>query len=110
MKVVFRVFSSLVFAYLALELAAEVRAQRPPHCPPCDVRRCENTTLVQESCPHAGLVMDTCACCRICGSIFGEPCGGAYGYLGTCEYDLKCTVDPSEYLNGANISGVCTSG
>jgi hypothetical protein len=105
MKVVFRY---LAVIYTVLQLAVEVQTTPlPPNCI-CDIRRCENVTLVQESCPEAQLVRDTCGCCKICGSRFGEPCGGAYGYLGTCEYGLKCTVDPSEYLNGANISGVCT--
>ena len=106
MKSFFRVSAVVIFV---LQLAVVVETQRPPHCPSCNIRRCENETVLQESCPEAQLVWDTCVCCKICGSRFGEPCGGAYGYLGTCEYGLDCTVEPSIYLSGTNISGECSS-
>lgn len=96
--------------YLLLEAAVIVETQRAANCSPCVPRRCENETLVQESCPDSKLVNDPCGCCKICGSRFGEPCGGAYGHVGTCEYgELICTADLERYLTGEDISGVCTS-
>ena len=106
MKTIFTSFSWPAVVILLVGLAPGV-AQ--PNCPKCDITRCENVTLVQESCPQSQLVNDPCACCSICASRFGEPCGGPYGVAGTCEYDLICTANPMEYLNGVNISGTCTS-
>ena len=107
------ILARLAFACIALRLyiVLDVKGQSTtgPLCPECDVATCENETLVQEICPDSTLVADPCGCCKVCGRIFGEPCGGAYEYLGKCEYHLVCTAKRSEYLKGVNISGVCTS-
>ena len=105
------IFARLAFACIALKLALDVRGQSATGqlCPECDVDTCENETLVQESCPDSTLVADPCACCKVCGRTFGETCGGAYEYLGKCEYSLVCTANSAEYFNGVNISGICTS-
>ena len=94
-------WSLIIFACLML---AFVKAE----CPLCDLTTCMNLTALEESCPNE-LVYEPCGCCRICGSGFGEPCGGAYAVNGTCEYDLKCTADSRQYLNGVDIIGICTS-
>lgn len=96
-------------AFVCLAMAQSGSGVSPPHCPLCIVEKCENVTLVQASCPGAQLVNDWCGCCRECGRVFGESCGGEYGYLGKCEYRLECTADSSEFLNGVNVSGICTS-
>ena len=106
------IFARLALACIALKLTADALGQSatgPMLCPDCDKENCENETLVQESCPDAKLVADPCGCCRVCGRMFGETCGGAYEYLGKCGYELICTADSSEYLYGHNISGICTS-
>lgn len=105
-----KILTLLAFAYVLTELAVQVWGQvEPPNCPLCNIRECDNDTVVQKSCPGAQLVRDPCGCCKRCGRRFGETCGGAYEYIGRCELNLMCTASPSEYLNGANISGVCTS-
>ena len=108
-----RVFAMLglrfMFACLALEFAARSHGQVRP-CPECVPRLCENVTVLQATCPDRQLVPEPCGCCQMCGSGFGEPCGGPYGSAGICEFgDLICTANPSEFLNGANITGTCTS-
>lgn len=103
----------LAFLCLAMELIAQVCGDSSGGssgtCPLCDVSTCDNETVLQESCPGVQLVNDPCGCCKQCGREFNESCGGAYGYLGKCVPKLKCTVDPSVYLTGVNISGICTS-
>lgn len=104
-----KILPLFAFACVVLELVALVQGQNePPDCV-CNTRLCENETVLQESCPDTELVGDVCGCCKRCGRKFGETCGGAYEYIGRCEYELVCTADQSEYLNGVNISGVCTS-
>lgn len=96
-------------AFVCLAMAQISGGVNPPHCPLCNVEKCENVTVVQESCPDVQLVNDRCGCCKECGRVFGESCGGAYGYLGKCEYKLVCTANSSQFLNGVNVSGICTS-
>lgn len=110
MRTFVNMFARLAFVCLAMELVCgDSSGGSSNTCPLCDISTCENETVVQESCPGVKLVNDPCACCKQCGRVFGESCGGAYGYLGKCEPNLKCTVEPSAYLNGANVSGNCTS-
>ena len=102
-----KILVRLAFACLAMELVAEVRGQTGD-CEPCNVSTCENETVLQDSCLGT-IVADPCGCCKQCGRVYGETCGGAFGYLGTCEYGLVCTANKSQYLKGVNISGFCTS-
>ena len=105
-----KILALFAFACVVPELVARVRGQiEPPYCPPCDIRECENDTTLQDSCPDTELLRDECGCCKRCARRFGETCGGLYEEIGRCEHDLVCTADKSEYLNGANISGICTS-
>ena len=104
-----RVLRVLILACLSLKAATVPGNVSPGSCPPCDTSTCDDEGVVQQSCPDATLVSDPCGCCKVCGRMFGETCGGAYEYLGKCEFDLVCTAKPSAYLNGCNISGVCTS-
>ena len=99
----------LAFALLALKLAVDVQGRSP--CSFCRVTECEDEAAVQERCPDLPLVANPCACCKECPKKIGEVCGGAYAYLGTCEYDrnIFCTANSSEYLRGVNVSGICTS-
>ena len=113
MLTVAKIIARLAFACIALKLVADVQGVGRLDCPLCNVAECENDTTVQERCPDVGLVADACGCCKVCGKKFGEVCGGAYAYLGTCEYDEKkkifCTANRTEYLQGVNVSGICTS-
>ena len=104
-----RVLSPLILACLALKVVVALEINSSGSCPPCDVRNCDDEEVVQQSCYDSTLVADPCSCCKVCGRMFGETCGGAYEYLGKCEYHLVCTAKPAEYFNGANVSGVCTS-
>lgn len=78
-------------------------------CGPCNPSVCESEESLSERCAGGSVVSDPCGCCSQCGKLEGEVCGGANGYLGLCDYDLKCTADRDEFLGGQNISGVCTS-
>ena len=104
-----KVISSLIFAYLALKVAAALEKNASGSCPLCNVENCVDEEVVQKSCPDSTLVADPCGCCKVCGRKFGETCGGAYEYLGKCEYHLVCTAKSSEYFSGTNVSGICTS-
>ena len=102
------------FAGVAFVLALAARTQQTPNtrCPPCDTRQCENETLLLQSC-RGELVWDSCVCCKQCGRVFGEVCGGAFYSQGMCEYDLKCAANGTDIhdriINGSNINGLCTS-
>ena len=102
-------FPLIIFACLALKLAATLENNGSGSCPLCNVGNCVDEEAVQKSCPDSTLVADPCGCCKVCGRMFGETCGGAYEYLGKCEYHLVCTAKSSEYFNGINVSGICTS-
>lgn len=78
-------------------------------CELCNTALCESEESLRERCPGESVVTDPCGCCSQCGKLEGEACGGANGYLGICDYSLKCTADINDFLNGQNISGVCTS-
>lgn len=78
-------------------------------CELCNPALCESEESLRERCPGGSVVTDTCGCCSQCGKLEGEVCGGANGYLGICDYSLKCTANINDFLNGQNISGVCTS-
>uniref|UniRef100_UPI003AB0D06C kazal-type serine protease inhibitor domain-containing protein 1-like n=1 Tax=Centroberyx gerrardi TaxID=166262 RepID=UPI003AB0D06C len=58
--------------------------------------RCE-----AELCPaargcRAGLVLDSCGCCKECGNLEGQACdpGRPSGFYGLCGTGLRCRADP----------------
>lgn len=71
----------------------------------CSPSECEEVT--DSDCPvGAGTVWDACGCCRICARAEGEPCGGPYGFYGSCAANLECVVTD---IMTDNAEGVCTS-
>uniref|UniRef100_A0A8D9E1V0 Cysteine-rich motor neuron 1 protein n=1 Tax=Cacopsylla melanoneura TaxID=428564 RepID=A0A8D9E1V0_9HEMI len=70
----------------------------------CDPAECE--TLTDNDCPdRAGTVWDPCGCCKLCARSENQPCGGPYGFFGSCAHDLECVVTD---LTNENSGGVCT--
>lgn len=70
----------------------------------CSPAECEE--VVDEDCPKgAGTVWDPCGCCKVCARSEGEPCGGPYGFFGTCASGLQCVVTD---IIADNAEGVCT--
>lgn len=70
----------------------------------CSLAECENVNDVD--CPNgAGTVWDSCRCCRICARVENEPCGGPYGFSGSCAEGLECVI--SDFFNKNGV-GVCT--
>lgn len=74
---------------------------------------CESCQLT--SCPvisdcKAGLVMDVCNCCAICGQAVGERCGGRFGLSGKCGIELYCdrTLDATGNLLAVSPTAVGT--
>ncbi len=57
-------------------------------------------------CPH-GLVDDPCRHCKTCGKTLGEECGGRFGIRGECVDEYVCSAKSKEFLDGANITGIC---
>lgn len=71
----------------------------------CSPSECEEVRE-SECPPGAGTVWDPCGCCRVCARTEGEPCGGPYGFYGSCAAGLECVVTD---LLTENAEGVCTS-
>lgn len=70
----------------------------------CSLSECENVN--ESDCPNgAGTVWDSCRCCRICARVENEPCGGPFGFSGSCAAGLECVVLDFSDLNAV---GVCT--
>uniref|UniRef100_A0A1B6JIN0 IGFBP N-terminal domain-containing protein n=1 Tax=Homalodisca liturata TaxID=320908 RepID=A0A1B6JIN0_9HEMI len=70
----------------------------------CSPAECEE--VVDADCPRdAGTVWDPCGCCKVCARTEGEPCGGPYGFYGSCAAGLQCVVTD---ILAENAEGVCT--
>lgn len=60
-------------------------------CGPCEPDLCPET----RSC-RAGLVLDSCGCCKECGNLEGQACdpGDRSVYYGLCGTGMRCRADP----------------
>nr|CAD7567650.1 unnamed protein product [Timema californicum] len=75
----------------------------------CSLSECEE--LSEEDCPGEETVWDPCGCCRVCARVENEPCGGPYGFHGSCARGLDCVVAApatGKAVQDANSEGVCT--
>ncbi|XP_034173159.2 crimpy isoform X2 [Osmia lignaria lignaria] len=66
----------------------------------CDV-------LTDEDCP-GGLTWDPCRCCKVCARVEGEPCGGLFGFSGSCADGLQCVIKNLLPNTREVDEGVCT--
>ena len=74
----------------------------------CSPSECDEIT--DEDCPGGGTVWDPCGCCRVCARVEAEPCGGPYGFHGTCGPGLECVVAAAasgKPVLAANSEGIC---
>ncbi|XP_072413602.1 serine protease HTRA1B [Chiloscyllium punctatum] len=72
-------------------------------CPQlCDVSSCPE---VPSDC-WAGLVLDACGCCQLCGAAEGESCGGRRDEA-RCGEGLSCSVPVAANQAKRRIKGVC---
>ncbi|XP_015599676.1 cysteine-rich motor neuron 1 protein [Cephus cinctus] len=55
----------------------------------CSPLECD--LLTDEDCP-GGLTWDPCKCCKVCARVEGEPCGGLFGFSGSCAVGLQCVI------------------
>ncbi|XP_015174024.1 PREDICTED: cysteine-rich motor neuron 1 protein-like isoform X3 [Polistes dominula] len=55
----------------------------------CSPLECD--ILTDEDCP-GGLTWDPCRCCKVCARVEGEPCGGLFGFSGSCAVGLQCII------------------
>ena len=91
------------------------------YCEDCASRQCwrseesrgEYEAELERSCP-GNLVNEPCACCKICGKVQGEICGGRWGCEGRCVREdangneIRCSVPENDFLSGAtNETGIC---
>lgn len=58
-------------------------------CAPCDPELCPDT----KDC-RGGAVTDICNCCQVCAKMENESCGGSFGFLGECDRNLHCFIQP----------------
>lgn len=75
----------------------------------CSPAECEE--LSEGDCPGGGTVWDPCGCCRVCARVESEPCGGPYGFYGSCAQGLECVVAAhatGKPVLAANSEGICT--
>ncbi|XP_041066157.1 serine protease HTRA1B [Carcharodon carcharias] len=77
--------------------------RRSPSCSQmCDVSQCPDLPPVCQ----AGLVLDSCGCCQLCGAAEGESCGGRWDEA-RCGEGLQCSVPPAANPAKRRIKGVC---
>jgi len=87
---------------LLLYVTAEVRGSRGSpsdglmgggalglQCPPCERVHCSPRRPSRLRC-RGGVVRGVCNCCPVCAKLEGDPCGGQWNYLGTCDVGLYC--------------------
>ncbi|XP_066587412.1 cysteine-rich motor neuron 1 protein-like isoform X2 [Prorops nasuta] len=71
----------------------------------CSPLECD--VLTDEDCP-GGLTWDPCKCCRVCARVEGEPCGGLFGFSGSCAEGLQCVIKNLLPHTREVDEGVCT--
>ncbi|KAM3867596.1 kazal-type serine peptidase inhibitor domain 3 [Diretmus argenteus] len=71
-------------------------------CGPCEPELCP----VARGC-RAGLVLDSCGCCKECGNLEGQACdlGDTNIFYGLCGTGLRCQADPQQ--GGGEEEEVC---
>ncbi|XP_063994822.1 cysteine-rich motor neuron 1 protein isoform X2 [Diachasmimorpha longicaudata] len=72
----------------------------------CSPLECD--VLTEEDCP-GGLTWDPCRCCKVCARVEGEPCGGLFGFSGSCAVGLQCVIKnlcPPEVLDEGTCSKI----
>ncbi|XP_030271816.1 kazal-type serine peptidase inhibitor domain 3 [Sparus aurata] len=71
-------------------------------CGSCEPDLCPET----RGC-RAGLVLDSCGCCKECGNLEGQACdpGPRSGYYGLCGTGLRCQTDPRPAGGGEGGGG-----
>jgi len=88
---------------LLLYVTASVRSRTPSsddrtgliggalglQCPPCERVHCSPRRASRLRC-RGGIVRGVCNCCPVCAKLDGDPCGGQWNYLGTCDAGLYC--------------------
>ncbi|CAK9799576.1 Insulin-like growth factor-binding protein 7 [Anthophora plagiata] len=71
----------------------------------CSPFECD--TLTDDDCP-GGLTWDPCRCCKVCARVEGEPCGGLFGFSGSCGEGLQCVIKNLLPNTRELDEGVCT--
>ncbi|XP_070165043.1 cysteine-rich motor neuron 1 protein isoform X4 [Polyergus mexicanus] len=71
----------------------------------CSPLECD--VLTDEDCP-GGLTWDPCRCCKVCARVEGEPCGGLFGFSGSCAIGLQCVITNLLPRSREMDEGVCT--
>ncbi|XP_049857183.1 serine protease HTR4 [Schistocerca serialis cubense] len=96
----------VVLAVLAAPAWAALLVAAPGPACVCSPAECEPVAAAE--CPGgAGTVWDACGCCRVCARAEAQPCGGPYGFYGSCGPGLLCVLQPGRPpLRSAD--GVCT--
>ncbi|XP_023234354.1 insulin-like growth factor-binding protein-related protein 1 [Centruroides sculpturatus] len=82
-----------IFFCAGLLLCVETRK-----CPRCDKNHCQKKR--DSDCP-AGLVLDKCNCCLVCGKTLNQRCGGGYRNYGKCGRNLVCKPDSTSSDNAS---------
>ncbi|XP_076668014.1 crimpy isoform X2 [Andrena cerasifolii] len=71
----------------------------------CSPLECD--ILTDEDCP-GGLTWDPCRCCKVCARVEGEPCGGPFGFSGSCAVGLQCVIKNLLPNTREVDEGICT--
>ncbi|XP_076246076.1 crimpy isoform X2 [Calliopsis andreniformis] len=71
----------------------------------CSPLECD--ILTDEDCP-GGLTWDPCRCCKVCARVEGEPCGGLFGFSGSCADGLQCVIKNLLPNTREVDEGICT--
>nr|XP_033341457.1 cysteine-rich motor neuron 1 protein isoform X2 [Megalopta genalis] len=71
----------------------------------CSPLECD--VLTDEDCP-GGLTSDPCGCCKVCARVEGEPCGGLFGFSGSCADGLQCVIKNLLPSTREVDEGICT--
>ncbi|XP_043463316.1 venom protein 302 [Leptopilina heterotoma] len=71
----------------------------------CSPLECD--LLTEEDCP-GGLTWDPCKCCKVCARVEGEPCGGLFGFSGSCAIGLQCVIKNLLHHAREVDEGICT--
>lgn len=48
-------------------------------------------------------------CCKVCARVEGEPCGGLFGFSGSCAVGLQCVIANLLPRTREMDEGVCKS-